>query len=153
VFEDPSGLNYETDYQYDALGNLLRVDQKGSTPTDSTKWRTRTFSYDSLSRLLTAYNPESGTISYGYDANGNVLTKVASAPNQSGNATVTTTFTYDFLNRATQKSYSDGTTLIVNFLYDTSFNWGVNQSNLIGRLAEIYTSGTSTTGNQIFSYD
>src|SRR5262249_205546 len=74
-------------------------------------------------------------------------------PNQSGNATVTTTFTYDFLNRVTQKSYSDGATLAVNFLYDTSLNWGVTQSNLIGRLAEIYTSGTSTTGNQIFSYD
>src|SRR5262249_22707247 len=41
VWEDPSGMNYETDYQYDALGNLLRVDQKGSAPADSTKWRTR----------------------------------------------------------------------------------------------------------------
>ncbi|HZI58973.1 MAG TPA: hypothetical protein VFF39_19470 [Verrucomicrobiae bacterium] len=41
VWEDPAGLNYETDYQYDILGNLLRVDQKGSAPTDSTKWRTR----------------------------------------------------------------------------------------------------------------
>src|SRR5262249_37265412 len=58
---------YVTVYAYDTLGNLLRVDQKGSARTDSTQWRTRTFTYDSLSRLLTATNPESGTITYTYD--------------------------------------------------------------------------------------
>src|SRR5579859_2002967 len=52
VWEDPSGLNYETHYQYDALGNLLQVDQKGAAPNDNTLWRTRLFLYDSLSRLL-----------------------------------------------------------------------------------------------------
>jgi uncharacterized protein RhaS with RHS repeats len=45
---------YKTLYAYDALGNLIRVDQKGSPPGDSTQWRTRTFTYDSFSRLLTA---------------------------------------------------------------------------------------------------
>jgi len=29
VFEDPFGLNYEADYAYDALNNLLTVNQKG----------------------------------------------------------------------------------------------------------------------------
>ncbi len=57
---DISNNPFVTLYAYDALGNLLRVDQKGSAPTDSTQWRTRTFTYDSLSRLLTANNPESG---------------------------------------------------------------------------------------------
>jgi hypothetical protein len=28
--EDPSSLNYETDYGYDVLGNLLSVNQKGN---------------------------------------------------------------------------------------------------------------------------
>jgi RHS repeat-associated protein len=153
LWEDPAGLNYETDYQYDTLGNLLRVDQKGSAPTDSTQWRTRTFTYDSMSRLLTAHNPESGTISYGYDAAGNLLSKTAPSPNQAGTATTTTNYGYDALNRLTQKSYTDGVTPTVNLLYDTSFNWGVTQSNLIGRLAEIYVNSTNTTGNQIFSYD
>jgi YD repeat-containing protein len=83
VWEDPAGLNYETGYQYDVLGNLLRVDQKGSASTDSSQWRTRLFTYDSLSRLLTASNPESGTITYFYDANGNLLQKAMAAPNQS----------------------------------------------------------------------
>jgi RHS repeat-associated protein len=156
VFEDPNGLDYETDYQYDTLNNLTRVDQKGSAPTDSTQWRTRTFTYDSLSRLLTAHNPESGTITYSYDANGNVLTKVAPSPNQTGTATVTTNFQYDALNRLTQKSYTDGVTPTVNYLYDTATGWSnptVTQINLIGRLSEIYTNTTNTTGEQVFSYD
>src|SRR5436305_15238824 len=63
VLPTGSACTYETDYQYDTLDNLTRVDQKGGT-TDSTQWRTRTFSYDSFSRLLSATNPESGTISY-----------------------------------------------------------------------------------------
>src|SRR5436305_1052903 len=89
VWEDPNGLNYETDYQYDALGDLLRVDQKGSALSDSTQWRTRLFTYDSVSRLLTAYNPESGLITYFYDANGNLTQKVMPTPNQAGTATHT----------------------------------------------------------------
>jgi len=63
VWEDPSGLNYETDYTYDALNNLLSVNQKGS---DATKARTRTFTYDSLSRLRCAANPESQVVTCPY---------------------------------------------------------------------------------------
>jgi YD repeat-containing protein len=57
VWEDPNGLNYETDYAYSALGNLTQVKQ-GSLAN-------RVFTYDSLSQLITAYNPESGTTCYG----------------------------------------------------------------------------------------
>jgi RHS repeat-associated protein len=117
VWEDPSALNYETDYQYSALGDLLSVTQKGGT-TDTTKWRSRTFQYDSLSRLTSASNPESGAVTYGYDADGNLITKTAPKPNQTGTATVQTTYTYDVLNRTTKKSYNDGTTATVQFGYD-----------------------------------
>jgi YD repeat-containing protein len=44
AFEDPAGLNYETDYTYDTLNNLLTVNQKGGS-TNSALWRTRTFAY------------------------------------------------------------------------------------------------------------
>lgn len=105
-------------YTYDTLNNLTRVDQKGDQPSDSSKWRTRTFTYDSLSRLTSATNPESGTISYTYDNDDNVLTKVAPKPNQTGGLTVTTTYTYDALHRLAQKSYNDGSTATVKYGYD-----------------------------------
>ncbi|HWR14143.1 MAG TPA: RHS repeat-associated core domain-containing protein [Terriglobales bacterium] len=91
-----------TNYQYDVLGNLLRVDQKGTAPSDSNQWRTRWFTYDSLSRLIVASNPESGNIGYAYDANGNVATK-------SDARGIVTTYTYDELNRLKSKTYSDST--------------------------------------------
>src|SRR5258708_7398102 len=89
VWEDPAGLNYETDYKYDPLNDLTGVGQWGG-PSGSTGERVRSFTYDALGRLLCASNPEnslnacpsaggaipSGVTSYTYDKAGNVLTKV-----------------------------------------------------------------------------
>ena len=79
-----------TAYAYDALGNLTGVTQ-GS--------QTRTFAYDSLSRLRSARNPESGTTAYTYDNNGN-LTERTDARG------VEATYSYDALDRLTERSYS-----------------------------------------------
>ena len=82
--------NQATSYTYSALDNLTGVTQ-GS--------QTRTFAYDSLSRLTSARNPESGTIAYTYDNNGN-LTQRTDARG------VVTAYTYDRLDRLTRRSYS-----------------------------------------------
>ena len=82
--------NQGTSYTYSALDNLTGVAQ-GS--------QTRTFAYDSLSRLTSARNPESGTIAYTYDNNGN-LTQRTDARR------VVTAYTYDGLDRLTRRSYS-----------------------------------------------
>ena len=141
VFEPDASNNLvnETDYQYDVLDNLTCVESHGnvtgtgcSSPQSSdatSPWRVRRFTYNSLSQLLSATNPESGTICYGtysagvcqgngYDADGNLITKTAPAPNQPGSATVTATMNYDALHRVNQKSYSDGTTPTVKYGYD-----------------------------------
>jgi RHS repeat-associated protein len=150
VWEDPSGFNYETDYTYDALDNLLSVNQKG----DNTAPRARGFHYDSLSRLTSATNPESGTITYNYDADGNLQSKIAPKPNQILGATVTTTYTYDALNRLTQKSYDDGTTA-ANYGYDGTAPSGctpptiTSPLNLIGRR----TGMCDASGATAWSYD
>ena len=162
VFEDPSALNYETDYTYDLLDNLLSVNQKGNDPS-SANWRTRTFVYDSLSRLTSSTNPESNTqpvtpfaivpTSYVYDANANVSTKTAPAPNQTGTATVTTTFAYDILNRLTQKSFSDSTPT-VKYGYDAVAPSGCTLPTLIihNGIGQ-RTSMCDAAGAEAWSYD
>lgn len=86
--------NLQTLYSYDALGNLLTIAQVG-VPSVETP-RMRSFTYDSLSRLVQTYSPESGWTCYGttggnapngsnctsgYDPNGNLLAKTTPAPN------------------------------------------------------------------------
>jgi RHS repeat-associated protein len=137
---------FRTLYAYDALGNLLRVDQKGTAPSDSSQWRTRTFTYDSFSRLLTANNPESGTITYSYDADGNLLQKTSPAPNQTGTATQIVSYCYDALHRVTGKGYGAQTcplaTPVVTYTYDTG-------TNAKGHL----TSLTDQAGTASYTYD
>jgi RHS repeat-associated protein len=137
---------FRTLYAYDVLGNLLRVDQKGTAPNDSTQWRTRTFTYDSLSRLLTANNPESGTITYSYDADGNLLQRTSPAPNQTGTATQTVSYCYDELHRGIGKGYGAQScplaTPVVTYVYDAG-------TNAKGKL----TSLTDQAGTAGYTYD
>ena len=145
---EPSGsaatASMETDYTYDALNNLLSVTQWGGA-SGSPGARTRSFTYDSLSRLITASNPESGTVCYGvwssgkcingYDANGNLSAKTDARG-------ITTSYNYDALNRLTSKSYSDGSGPVL-YGYDLSSVGFTNGSttqhetltNYIGRMS------------------
>jgi RHS repeat-associated protein len=149
----------ETDYQYDAANNLLRVDQWGGSKGISGD-RVRTFTYDSLSRLLCASNPENstaqcptqattsytaGTVGYVYDLSG----KLTSKEDARG---ITTTYTYDALNRLIGKTYSDGTQSVA-FAYDGKDQNGnpiSGLSNTIGRLSK---STNNVNAASIYSYD
>ena len=141
VVENPSGSpSYTTSYAYDVLNNLLSVTQGSET---------RTFAYDSLSRLLIASNPESGTVCYGtvsgstctpmYDANGNLL-------NRTDARGILTTYTYDALNRPSTVAYSDGTPSVA-YAYGTS-------TGFYDRLVSV-TAGSGSTAviNKVTGYD
>jgi RHS repeat-associated protein len=117
-----------TSYTYDALDNLTTVVQGVQT---------RTFVYSSLKRLTSATNPESGTISYGYDNNGNLTSKVDAR-------SVTTTLVYDSVNRVTLRSYSDGTPS-VTYTYDAA-----SVANSKGRLT---SASSSVSVNNVTAYD
>jgi YD repeat-containing protein len=128
---DIGSPNQPTYYEYDLLNNLTKVKQGG---TFSQPEQTRTFVYDALSRLKSAANPESGTINYGYDLNGNLTSKADARG-------ITTSYTYDALNRVNQRSYageSGYTTPTVNYSYDAT---GVSYSK--GKLTKV-TNGTGT---------
>jgi RHS repeat-associated protein len=155
VTEDPNGLNYQTTYTYDALNDLHIVSQ-GS--------QTRTYNYDMLARLTTAYTPEVSVgatqcaTTYGYDANGNVTSKVAPLANQGTSCTntVTTTYAYDALNRLTSKTYSDSTPA-AHYSYDegsvTIGSWSSGTLlNTKGRLSHT-TTGSAPSMATVYSYD
>jgi RHS repeat-associated protein len=123
---------YQTSYTYDLLNNLTQVNQGGQT---------RTFQYDSLSRLKRATNPElgttptNGTIQYQYDSNGNLTNKTDARG-------VQTTYVYDALNRVSSRSYANEPsgqlpTPNVTYTYD-------NLPNAKGKLTKVTTTGTGS---------
>ncbi len=158
----------ETDYTYDnfydAYDHTSSVVQHGVSGETA---RTRSFTYDSLGRLLEATNPETGMTCYGswsggsvgsgscqvgtgYYANGNLKLKTDAR-------NITTNYYYDVLNRLTLKTYSDGT-LAAHFAYDqpsvTDGSVSTSPANPIGRLTSQYV-GASAPGITMksFSYD
>jgi RHS repeat-associated protein len=141
-----------TTYGYDSLNNLTSVDMSGQ-PTLSCG-HMRCFTYSTLSRLISATNPESGTTTYTYDNNGNLRTRT------DANGTTMTVAGYDGLNRPTGSpaiSYSVGgqtaATNSVTYAYDHDFKgslWSVSNTasatsythDGFGRI----TGSTQTTG-------
>ncbi len=143
--QDIAATGFLTTYGYDTLNNLTSVTQGALNP--------RSFQYNSLSQLMSAANPESGTITYAYDADGALITKTAPKPNQtSPSITVSTTMSYDALHRLRSKTYSDGTTPSVTFNYDESASLGLS-----GLLNTLGRQSSSTVANsqagEVFSYD
>jgi RHS repeat-associated protein len=90
-----------TNYAYNALDNLIQTSQTGvPNGGSSAVTQIRTFIFTSLGRLRTANNPESGPISYEYEANGNLKRKTDAR-------NVFIDYTYDELDRNRTVDYSD----------------------------------------------
>lgn len=136
----------ETDYSYDLLNDLIAVRQCGG-PCPSSGAISRQFTYDSLARLLQAFNPEAGWTCYGstagavpngancqsgYDANGNLTYKTDARR-------VVTAFGYDALNRLLSKSYPSDASNTPSSCYQ----YDASASNGIGRLAAEWTQSAS----------
>lgn len=120
-----------TSYTYDALDRLTQVTQGVQT---------RSFVYSSLSRLLSATNPErNGTDSYEYDANGNA-TKHTDARGWYA------TSTYDELNRVKTIDYSNtAANPDIKKFYDNPAAGKYGK----GRYWKDYTGGDETTGQTV----
>ncbi|WPB74322.1 RHS repeat-associated core domain-containing protein [Archangium violaceum] len=91
---EKNGSTYQyTTYQYDLLGNLVRVTDAAGNAT--------TVSWDSLGRKLAGCDPDTGCSSYTYDEAGHILT-YRDAKGQ------VSSFTYDALGRRLTKTLADG---------------------------------------------
>jgi RHS repeat-associated protein len=139
----------ETDYTYDLLNNLKSVTQWGGS-SGSSGARTRSFNYDSLSRLSAASNPESGTVNYVYDLNGNLNYKTSPAVDvlsTSPAQTQTISYCYDVLNRLSYRFYSGGVSCSApaNYVAAYSYDTATGGVNTVGRL----TSATSYSGTTL----
>ncbi len=96
-----------TTYTYSVYG-LTNVDQTGVSGETA---RTRYFDYDSLGRLTTAYNPETGAIGYSYPVSGTLCAYDPSLPcSKTDHRAVTTTYGYS----------TDGTHLLLSRTYSGS---------------------------------
>lgn len=137
-----------TKYTYNARGDLSNVTQGGVA---------RSYSYDWLSRLTYATNPEvnaAAAIEYHYTkADGSGLCSGSSSDVcwRKDPRGIVTTYTYsDSLNRLTNITYSDSTPAR-HFAYDETSKWSVTLGNPIGRLTS-ESVGSGSVG-QMMSYD
>ena len=139
-----SATGYLTKYTLDAMGNITGVTQNAQ-PNGTAQ--TRSYSYDSLSRLTSEANPESGTTTYTYDSvSGCAGTYSSDLVKRYDNAGNTTCYTYDALHRKLSATYPSGTYSSVTpskyFVYDSASVNGTAMVNVKGRLAEAYTCST-----------
>ena len=127
----------------------------------------RYFLYDSLKRLVRARNPEQAihtnhnltdpfsnttntqwSLAYTYDANSNLLTKTDSRNATAGQAPVTTTFSYDNLNRNTTVGYSaytNGTSFVERHYDNATLGKGKFHYNV--------KYNTESNGTPVYNYD
>lgn len=149
---EPGGL--PTTYSYNQRGDLVSAYQAGATGETP---RNRSFHYDSLSRLITATNPETGTVCYGqwdggsvgtgnctngYDPNGNLRGKTDAAGTFIG-------YNYDALNRIVTKYSPNNDDVTYSYYYDQGTN-GIGR--LSTELNQHFGTNQFVAGTQ-FQYD
>ena len=152
--DEPDGsgnFTIGTCYQYDVLDNLQTAIQHGGS-SDNTQWRTRSYYYDALSRLIQATTPEAGTVTYSYTNSGSPCSgNLSLACSRTDARNVVTTYSYDALNRLTAKTYTATTpaTPAVSYYYDQPSYNGLTITNGKGRR----TGMSDGTGQTAWSYD
>ena len=161
-------MNYLTTYGYDAQNNLLTVTQGAQPP--------RNFTYDGVSRLTTAKNPESDTVCYGsrstltspcqaqYDGLGNLTDVYQNATvNAQGAVTgygQTRHFGYSSLSRLTSSANPESGSVSYTYYPNGTAKTKGDQRNTatytydaLGRMTSKTYSGLDATPAVTYCYD
>ncbi|MEK6871335.1 MAG: hypothetical protein AABX16_00355 [Nanoarchaeota archaeon] len=120
ILEYNNGEVYNTTYNYRADDSLLNI-------TD-TKGNPFLFNYNLLGRKISFDDPNTDEWNYTYDLNGNLV-------NQTDGRNITTSITYDSLNRITLKSANSSN---VSFVYDIQYNGTLTNITLDGSYFNIF---------------
>ncbi|MGD0336366.1 MAG: RHS repeat-associated core domain-containing protein [Candidatus Omnitrophota bacterium] len=127
VEEHNGTQTYTTNYQYDALGNLVQTTDNQNNVIQ--------IQYDSLGRKIRMNDPDMGIWNYTYDNVGNLIQQTDAKGNALG-------FVYDSINRLQQKT-GNGQTL-TTYTYDST-----SKQYCIGRISSI----SDLSGSTEFYYD
>src|SRR5581483_5854423 len=117
------GANHQTFYSYNLVGQLTQV----SMPRDGYT-QVRSFTYDAATgRLTQTQQPENGTMTYTYNANGTVATRTDARG-------VKAEYTYDAYRRLTKITYNNNANpcQAVDLYYDTNPLDGAYSANGYG---------------------
>jgi RHS repeat-associated protein len=163
---------FVTSYTYDVMGNLTGVSVAAGTVNGQQQvGQPRGYTYDGLSRLLTATTPESGAVTNSYtNSDGTTCAGDPSLPCRVTDARgIVKTLTYDGINRPSTVTYSDGSTPGVTYIYDvggaaafangrpTKITEGSNSQTLtydnFGRITNVSQVIDSATYNIQYAYN
>lgn len=173
---DAGGLNLTTTYEYDAVGNVIRVMDPGGHDL-----RLTVNQHDRVVRTETPALPGAGGVRYVadtyYDANGNVIrhdrSNLDADGNPDANPLITTRYTYDLLNLKLSESeeIAEGQFRTTEYRYDANRNLietrfgeataGRQPGNVLRVeyderdrvLREIRAPGTPAQATTLFTYD
>jgi RHS repeat-associated protein len=148
VEPDPALGNVTTSYTYDVLNHLTGVSMPRGSNT-----QTRSFNYTTSNTvggfLLSAANPETGTVTYTYNSN-NLLASKTDAKGQNF------TYQYDSYNRLTSTTWTNapgGAQVLRSYMYDSntlsSFSGSYTQGRLVAVQNAQFQPGSSTSPSKI----
>jgi len=104
VIEYNGSASYPTSYKYNAVGELILINDSLSNAFN--------FTYDSLGRKKKERDPDRGIWNYSYDTEGNLI-------KQYDNRNISLSFVYDSLNRKLNESSGNNW---VKYIYDSDLN-------------------------------
>ncbi|KAA0255550.1 MAG: RHS repeat protein, partial [Acidobacteria bacterium] len=107
VTSQTSASGGQTDYAYDAVGNLETVTAPANN--DAGTRPVTTYGHDSLGRVASVTDPQGAQTTYTYDAVGRVLTVVLPKPTPGSPLDFTTTYAYDVWDAGTGLLFTDVT--------------------------------------------